>query len=191
MRTIPQIVKPSSPIGADLAISNIQDRLALITYQSNSSPVNWFDSGLIFGLAIRDENENKPILYWKNKEYFETFFDNYKSFCWFYESDPRDIEGRSHRFNFSLVVCYRQMLIGRHLDYSIREWFIDAIISRVLDPSLSEEDFQTIQVFTDPNTVFNNYDIEKMNSIFKDDDYYCFRISFNHQEQIACESLDI
>lgn len=191
MRTIPQIVKPANPIGLDLAVSGLQDRLSEITYNLSTVPTNWFDSGLIFGVAQRDEKKNIPILYWKNKEYFETFFDNYKTFCWFYETDPRSIEGRSHRFNLNLVVCYQQELIKRHVNYSIIESFIDSIITGVLESQLSEEDFQTIQVFTDSNTVFNNYDLEKFNSIFKDDDYRCFRISFTHQEQIACTTLEL
>ena len=191
MRTIPQIVTPDAPVGADLAILEIQNRLAEIQYNDAGTPTNWFKQSLIFGLAIRDEKENKPILYWKNKEYFNAWFDNYKSFCWFYETDPRQIQGRSSRFNFHLVVCYRQMMVARHLNYSIRENFIDTIIARAFEPVLAEEDMQTIQVFTDTNQVFANYDVQKINSVFKDDNYMCFRISFSHQEQFACTLLNV
>lgn len=191
MRTIPQISKPADPVGADLAISGLQDRLATIQYTVDSQTLNWFDNGLIFGIAQRDENKNIPILYWKNKEYFETFFDNYKAHCFFYEIDPRNVDGRSLHFNFHLVVCYQQQLIKRHLNYSVQESFIDTILTKVMEPELTELDFQTIQVFTDTNTVFNNYDIQKMTSIFKQDEYSCFRISFTHQEQIACKDLVI
>ena len=191
MRTIPQIITNPSPAGADLAIQSIQQELANLELTINGFQELYFDSGLIFGLAKRDERENKPILYWKGNDYFEPFFDNYKASCFFYEEDPRIANQGYQIFNLNLVVLYQPFLYKRNLDYLFQENFIQQVINGVFRRALDGKDFESIRVFTDSISVFSNYGFIKENSVFKPDKFSCFRINFQNKISIDCDTLSL
>lgn len=185
-KVVPNIISPPNPVGADRVVKIFQDMLAGLTYKDAAdNDLNWFD-GHIFGLAEKDEETEKPILYWQGKDYFSMFpNDNYKSYAFFYLEDPLNFQSQSReRYNINLIVYFNQELYSRNLHYKIREYFRNAVILG-LTKTLELDDIETISSYLETDSIFRDYRMDNINNILKAPNH-AFRINFQFTDYIDC-----
>lgn len=182
MRTLPIIVSPSNPVGLDLAIKKKQEALSLLTYKKNGVDVNLFN--VVWGVAQRDEDDNKPIIKQKGLDYFSPETDNYKAICFFRESADRDYSGRV------IYSCdlYVMLVLGYFTNneaekISIKEHVISKVVKCLRHNAQSDHRLD-ISVTTDTHEVFNPYSID-IKGYFKYP-FDNFRVSFKDSYELGC-----
>lgn len=183
MRNKPSITTNSNPVGVDKVILKIQNKLALLTYLDESNnEVLWFDSALIYGMVERSADD-LPYILWKGKEFHKVLpDDNYRSICFFYEHDPREIEDGLYKYDLSLIVWYDQHKIDNELGYRISEYAIQEV-----ENTIDNCEGYEIKIYKDKNSIFQDFSMsrKKEGQIFTDR-FDGFRIRFSVSSESDC-----
>lgn len=184
MRNLPNIIAPLNPVGIDLAIKGKQDGLATLTYNKNGLDVPLFDA--VWGIAQRDEDNNKPILRLDDRDYFSPETDNYGAICFFRESEERKYSGRVI-YNCDLYV----MLVNSYFSndesivISLKEHIINKVVN-FLRRDVEKSNRLEISVTTDTHEVFRPYSID-IKGYFKHP-FDNFRVSFTDSYSLDCNA---
>lgn len=172
----PTILAPNDPVLLDRAISDLQNAFSMSA---------WFNQGLLLPRADKDEKDEKPIVYWKGKEYYPAEpNDNYRVVSFFYQEDPATSVGQyGVRFTLNFVCWFNQYKYSRSAGYSIREFFISDLVN-ILRRKLANEDDGSISVFRETDQIFANYSLTDRTK-FKFP-YQAFRIRFTYSTVDDC-----
>lgn len=185
-KLVPLIAKPINPTGVDWVIQKLQAVLGGASYlhEDGVTQLRIFEDSVIFGKAEKYFSDKKfengePMILWRDKEFKSlTANDEYKSYCFFYEHDSREVSEDGTDFDLSLVCWFDKYKYDR-VDYPIREWFISEV-TRVLLPYVD-----SMEVFTERKNIFQDFDIKKKNPIF-DHRFDGFRVRFTMVEYPPC-----
>lgn len=187
MKVKPVIITPSNPVGLDKVVAEITQKLLSITYVDKAAnTLNYFDSSLLLPVAQLDEKTEKPVVYWKGKEYFSSApNDNYRSVTYFYQEDPNDgVSYNESTFNLNLVHWYNQDKLGRNLNYSIREAIILAFKKEII-AYLRTENMSSLTTFRETDKVFEKHTFSSDKTLMKYP-YDAFRMSFEVTIENEC-----
>ncbi len=146
-----------------------------------TTPLNWFEGALIYGMAER-WGDNAPVILWKGVEFHKLLpNDNYTGLTFFYEHDSRQLDHGIIEYDLSLVVWFDQGKINDGLPYRVSEWLIEEIRNEFLDL----DEISGIRLFKDKKNIYNDFDIELDNAKFNHR-FDGFRIRFNLTANADC-----
>lgn len=184
----PIFISPTNPVGLDKIVAALQSVIAEAFYMNEDDVGEfYFDEGLLLPLALKDEQDERPIIYWKEDDYYPSEpDDNYRIKSFFYQEDSSGFESmNSIQYNLNLVVWFNQDKYARNKSYQIKEFLITELEGLVRN-YLRMEDKTSIEVFRELDAVFSNYKLTPEQKTKIKYPYQAFRIRFNISADLDC-----
>lgn len=184
----PVFISPLNPVGLDKIVAALQGVIAQSFYMNDADVGEfYFDEGLLLPLALKDEQNESPIVYWKEDDYYPALpNDNYRITSFFYQEDSSGFESmNSIQYNLNLVVWFNQDKYVRNKSYQIKEFLITELEGLVRN-YLRMEDKTSIEVFRELDAVFSNYKLTPEQKTIMKYPYQAFRIRFSVSADLDC-----